>query len=79
MTQSRKQSAYNNFINEGENSNSSNYKTLAKCSIEGMGEDYNAHMSNVSSMTSNVHKVSGKVLQKKLIQLSDNSSTEFDN
>ena len=44
-----------------------------------MGEDYNAHMSNVSSMTSNVHKVSGKVLQKKLIQLSDNSSTEFDN
>ena len=30
-------------------------------------------------MTSNAHKVSGKVLQKKYIQLSDNSSADFDN
>jgi hypothetical protein len=42
-------------------------------------EEYNTQMSNASSMTNNTNKVSGKVLQKKHIQLSDNSSADFDN
>lgn len=80
LTQSRKQSTYNNFINDGvETSNGSKPPVLDHLSLGGQVEEYNTQMSNASSLTTNTNKVSGKILQKKHIQLSDNSSAEFEN